>query len=258
MKTVRVIKIGGNVVDNPNSLKEFIERFSQMKGPKILIHGGGKEATRISGALGIDTTMIDGRRVTDAATLDVVTMVYAGLINKRVVSMLQHKGINAIGLCGADAGVMKASRRNAVPVDFGFVGDLSQDNVDIHFISSLLSDGMVPVFSAIAYDGAEGLLNCNADSVASVVAEAMSLIASVDLIYCFEKPGVLADPEDNSTVIPEITPELYTILKNSGKVSGGMLPKIDNAFSAIAGGVRSVCITHVSELMTGKATVIHL
>ena len=255
---IRVVKIGGNVVDNPEALRAFITDFAAMPDHKILVHGGGKEATRLSAALGIETTMIDGRRVTSAETLDVVTMVYAGLVNKRVVSMLQATGCNAIGLSGADADVIRATRRPVTPVDYGYVGDISPSGVDSAVIGSLISSGHVPVFCAITHDGRGTLLNCNADSIASAVAIGASRLDVTDLIYCFEQPGVMADINDPDSLISRITPDIYDRLKADGIVNKGMLPKIDNAFHAIHSGVRIVTIKHASALGTDGGTVITL
>lgn len=253
---IKVFKIGGNVVDNPEALSRFVDDFVKIEGKKILVHGGGKEATRMSARLEIPTTMIEGRRVTDRPTLDVVTMVYAGLVNKRVVSLLQAAGCNAIGLTGADGNAVTASRRPAKPVDYGYVGDISEDGVDTRFITALLDSGITPVFCAIMHDGAGTLLNCNADSVASAVAKAMAKTDSVELIYCFEKNGVLRNVDDPDSVISEITSENYPALRADGTVSAGMIPKIDNAFQAIAGGVGSVRICHSDNILTSKGTVI--
>lgn len=253
---IKVFKIGGNVVDNLEALSRFVDDFVKIEGKKILVHGGGKEATRMSARLEIPTTMIDGRRVTDRQTLDVVTMVYAGLVNKRVVSLLQAAGCNAIGLTGADGNAVTASRRPAKPVDYGYVGDISEDGVDTRFITALLDMGITPVFCAIMHDGAGTLLNCNADSVASAVAKAMAKTDAVELIYCFEKNGVLRNVDDPDSVISEITSENYPALRADGTVSAGMIPKIDNAFQAIAGGVGSVRICHSDNILTSKGTVI--
>ncbi|MBO4944950.1 MAG: acetylglutamate kinase [Muribaculaceae bacterium] len=253
---IRVIKIGGNVVDNPEALRAFVADLAGMRGPRILVHGGGKEATRLSGRLGIETTMIEGRRVTDAATIDVVTMVYAGLINKRIVAGLQAAGANAIGLCGADGNVIPAKRRPANPVDYGFVGDIDPSAINDGLIATLLDSGIVPVFCAICHDGNGSLLNCNADSVASAVAVAASRIRPVDLTYCFEMPGVMRDINDPDSLIPHITPGLYADLKSEGVVSKGMIPKIDNAFAAINQGVSSVRICRSDALLTDVGTVI--
>ena len=213
MSPVKVFKIGGNVVDNPEALSRFISEFATIKSPKILIHGGGKEATRLSKRLDIPTQMIDGRRVTDRDTLDVVTMVYAGLINKRIVAALQAVGCNALGLTGADADCIRATKRPAAPVDYGFVGDINPADINDLYIEYVLRQDIVPVFCAITHDGKGNLLNCNADSVASSVAIATSRIAPVELIYCFERNGVLRDVDDPGSVISIITPSIYEELR---------------------------------------------
>ena len=204
---IKVVKIGGNVIDNEAALERFVADFAAIKGQKVLVHGGGKLATRLAEKLEIPTTMIDGRRVTDSQTLDVVTMVYAGLVNKKVVAMLQAADCNAIGLSGADANVIKATRRAAKPIDFGFVGDISVEGVDADFVLSLTQRGVVPVFCSIMHDGAGSLLNCNADSVASAVAVALAQKAETELVFCFEKAGVMADIDNPDSVIAEIRPQ---------------------------------------------------
>lgn len=253
---IKVVKIGGNVVDNPDALARFISDFARIPGGKVLVHGGGKEATRMSAAMGIETKMIDGRRVTDRATLDVVTMVYAGLINKRIVSALQAAGCNAIGLTGADGCAVTATRRNPEPIDYGYVGDIVPEGVDASFIIDLCGKGMVPVFCAIMHDGKGTLLNCNADSVASAVAKGLARKANVDLVFCLEKKGVLRDVDDLDSVIGEITAESYPALRSEGIVSKGMIPKIDNALDAVAYGVRSVRICHSDDVTCDCGTVI--
>lgn len=253
---INVIKVGGNVIDNPASLDALIHDLARMEGPRILVHGGGKEATRLSARLDIPTTMIEGRRVTDAATIDVVTMVYAGLINKRIVARLQAAGTNAIGMCGADGNMIPARRRPPEPIDYGFVGDIDPMAVNDSLIASLLDDGVMPVFCAICHDGEGNLLNCNADSVASAVAIAASRIGPVDLTFCFEMPGVMADTDNPDSLIPSITPSLYESLKKDGIVSKGMIPKIDNAFSAIRQGVASVRICRSDSILGSVGTVI--
>ncbi len=252
-RSIKIVKIGGNVVNNPDALDSFLTDFVKIEGHKILVHGGGREATRLSAALGIETTMIDGRRVTDRETLDVVTMVYAGLVNKRIVARLQALGCDAIGLSGADADVIRATRRPARPVDFGFVGDIADEDVAESVIAMLLHNHLTPVFCAITHDGNGQLLNCNADTVAASVACAASRIQPSRLIYCFERPGVLANADDDNSVIPLITPENYISLRESGAVSGGMIPKIDNAFSAISRGVKSVTIKAAADLLVTTA-----
>lgn len=255
---VTVVKIGGNVVDNPEALGRFVGEFAAMPGRKILVHGGGKEATRLSARLEIPTTMIEGRRVTSRETLDVVTMVYAGLVNKRVVSLLQAAGCDAVGLCGADGDAIRATMRPKEPIDYGFVGDIAPEGVNARFIDSLLDAGKVPVFCAITHDGEGTLLNCNADSVASALAIGMAGTTAADLVYCFEQPGVMEDIERPDSLIPEITPALYASLKESGVVSKGMIPKIENALRAVELGVSSVTIKHADNLNNTTGTVIHL
>lgn len=256
MSPVKVFKIGGNVVDNPDALQRFIREFASIKSPKILIHGGGKEATRLSKRLDIPTQMIDGRRVTDRDTLDVVTMVYAGLINKRIVAALQAVGCNALGLTGADADCIRATKRPANPVDYGFVGDINPSDINDLYIEYVLRQDIVPVFCAITHDGHGNLLNCNADSVASSVAIATSRIAPVELIYCFERNGVLRDVDDPDSVISIITPSIYGNLRRDNIVADGMIPKIDNAFNAINRGVESVTIKHSDNILSDIGTTI--
>ena len=255
---INVVKIGGNVIDNAEALARFIDDFAKLEAPKILIHGGGKLATRLSEKLEIPTQMIDGRRVTDRQTLDVVTMVYAGLINKQVVAGLQAAGCNAIGLSGADANVVPAVRRSPVPIDFGFVGDIDSSKINSNFIATLLEAGVAPVFCAITHDGEGSLLNSNADSVASAVAVAASRIAPTDMHFCFEKLGVLRDVDDSDSLIGEIRPDSYRELRETGVVNKGMIPKIDNAFRAVEAGVQSVTIKHSDNLLSNKGTVIKL
>lgn len=253
-----VVKIGGNVIDDPEALAPFVERFASLPGRKILVHGGGKEATRLSAALDIPVTMIEGRRVTSRPTLDVVTMVYAGLVNKRVVAMLQSAGCDAVGLSGADGDSIRATMRPKTPVDYGFVGDIAPGGVNAPFITSLLEGGKVPVFCAITHDGAGTLLNCNADTVASSVALGMASLFEVHLVYCFEQPGVMADISRPDSLIPEITPSLFASLRADGTVSSGMIPKIENAIRAVESGVCSVTIKHARNLHLATGTVIRL
>ena len=254
MERITVVKIGGNVIDNPAAMKRFLKEFAALEGPKILVHGGGKLATRLAERLELKVQMVDGRRITDKGTLDVVTMVYAGLINKQAVAGLQAAGCNALGLSGADGNAVTARRRSPQPVDYGFVGDI--ERVDSALLRRLLEDGMAPVFSAIMHDGKGTLLNCNADSVASAVALGAAEIAPTDLVFCFEKAGVLRDPDDDTSLIREITAATYPPLKADGVVSKGMIPKIENALKAVEKGVRSVTIRSSENLSTGIGTVI--
>ena len=239
---LKVVKIGGNVVDNPEKLDKFLAGFAAMEGDKILVHGGGKIATTISKALGIETQMVDGRRVTDAETIKVVTMVYAGLINKTIVGKLQKSGCNAIGMSGADGRLMVSKRRPPVPVDFGCVGDPVVEKFGVATVRMLVDNGYSIVLAPITMSDDGELLNTNADTVAQTAALAMAGSCDVELIYCFEKRGVLMNVDDDDSVIPEITPGYFAELKAGGVVSEGMLPKLENAFKAVQGGVKSVTI----------------
>lgn len=245
---MKVIKIGGNVIDDPQALARFESDFARMPGEKVLVHGGGKLATALSKTLGIETRMVAGRRVTDRQTLDVVTMVYAGLINKNVVAALQAQGCNAIGMSGADAGAILSHRRTTGEVDYGFVGDVDYgfvgdvDRVDAEGILALSRAGFTPVFCAITHDGQGSLLNTNADTVASEIAKALAARVETELVFCFEKPGVLSDPEDDTSVIARIDAAAFERLRAEGTVSGGMLPKLENAFAALRCGVKKVII----------------
>ena len=254
MEKITVVKIGGNVIDDPAVLKRFIADFAAMPGPKILVHGGGKVATRLAERLELKVQMVDGRRITDKGTLDVVTMVYAGLVNKQLVASLQAEGCNALGMSGADGNAVTARRRAPQPIDYGFVGDI--EKVDSRLLGRLLEAGVTPVFCAIMHDGQGTLLNCNADSVASAIALGAAQIAPAELVFCFEKSGVLRDPDDETTLIREITAGSYAALKASGIVSKGMIPKVENALKAVANGVRSVTIKHSENLLNDTGTVI--
>ena len=245
---IQVIKIGGGILENEVSRQMFLQQFAAVEGPKVLVHGGGRLATTMAERLGVAQQMIDGRRVTDKETLDIVTMVYGGLVNKQLVALLQNMGINAIGLTGADGGWMKAVKRPIKNgIDYGFVGDVTEVRGDV--LRMLLDEGMTPVIAPITFCQEGVLLNTNADTIASETA--ISLAPNVQLTFCFEKAGVLRDADDESSLIPSITPESYTQLKADGIVSGGMIPKIDNAFAAIEHGVQSVRITHASNLQGG-------
>lgn len=248
-----VIKIGGNVIDNSENLHNFLKDFSSLEGNKILIHGGGKIATDLSHTLGIEPKMVDGRRITDIETLRLVTMVYAGLINKNIVAQLQRYDTgNAIGLTGADANLIKAKKRPIKDIDYGFVGDLDETSVDSGKLSALLEEGLIPVFSAITHDGEGQLLNTNADTIASAIAVAMSELYHVSLIYCFEKKGVLKDVTDDLSLIPGISSDEFESLKADNIIAGGMLPKLENAFKAIKNGVKEVYIGKSDELSNLK------
>ena len=245
---IQVIKIGGGVLENEAQRNQFLQQFAAIEGPKVLVHGGGRLATTMAERLGVETQMIDGRRVTDKETLDIVTMVYGGLVNKQVVAQLQTMGVNAIGLTGVDGGWMKSVKRPIKNgIDYGYVGDVTE--VNGFYLRMLIGMGLTPVIAPITYSAEGLLLNTNADTVASMTA--ISLEPEVQLTFCFEKAGVLSNPDDESSLIPRITLESYTQLKANGIISGGMIPKIDNAFAAIEHGVQSVRITHASNLQGG-------
>ena len=249
---IQVIKIGGGVLENEAQRNQFLQQFAAIEGPKVLVHGGGRLATTMADRLGVETQMIDGRRVTDKETLDIVTMVYGGLVNKQVVAQLQTMGVNAIGLTGADGGWMKSVKRPIKNgIDYGYVGDVTE--VNGFYLRMLIGMGLTPVIAPITYSAEGLLLNTNADTVASMTA--ISLEPDVQLTFCFEKAGVLSNPDDESSLIPRITRESYTQLKADGIISGGMIPKIDNAFAAIEHGVQSVRITHASNLQGGTIIV---
>ena len=235
---VQVVKVGGQVAEDPVQLQALLKGFAAMEGPKVLVHGGGREATALAGKLGIPVQMVEGRRITDAATLEVVTMVYAGLVNKRLVAQLQALGVHAIGLCGADGALVRSHKRPPVNgIDYGFVGDVDGVNADL--LASLLSSGFVPVVSPLTYDGKGSLLNTNADTIASTVATALAGQFDVTLTFCFDLEGVL---DASGTVIPQIDAASFETLKTTGALTGGILPKITNALAAVKAGVGAVRI----------------
>ncbi|MBO4657256.1 MAG: acetylglutamate kinase [Bacteroidales bacterium] len=254
MKPLSVIKIGGNVVDSPEALDAFLDDFIAMPNDKILVHGGGVMASQTLRRLGIEPKMVDGRRITDEQTLKVAVSVYAGWLNKNIVAKLQARRCNALGLSGADGDIIEADIRPKEPIDFGFVGDVR--SVDIKFLDMLLEQGITPVLCAVTHDRKGTLLNTNADTIASSVARAMAAIRQVSLTFCFEKNGVLADPEDENSVISHIDRQGFAEMKASGAVSAGMIPKLDNAFAAIDAGVQRVIIKHSANLGKAIGTVI--
>lgn len=243
---ITVIKVGGKIVEEHESLNTLLDRFAQIQGRKVLIHGGGRSATRMAERLGIESRMVDGRRITDEATLQVVTMVYGGLVNKNIVAQLQARGVNALGLTGADCNLIKACKRPVREVDYGFVGDVERADGDM--LSKLIEQGIVPIIAPLTHDGNGNLLNTNADTMAAETAKALAVHYDVTLIYCFEHPGVMRDPEDAASLIPVITHDSYRTLLADGIVSGGMIPKIDNAFNAIDNGVKEVIITRADSI----------
>lgn len=258
---IKVVKIGGNVVDNPTLLAEFCRNFAAIEGPKCLVHGGGVMASQIQKALGQEPVKIEGRRVTDEDTLKVVTMVYAGWCNKNIVALLQAEGCNALGLSGCDASVIKASKRapktlsdGVTVVDYGFVGDVKAESINCDFVLNLIGQGIVPVFSAINHDGQGHLLNTNADTIACAVATALH----AELVYCFEKKGVLYDVNDEESVIPSMDYARYGALKAEGRVAEGMIPKLDNSFKALRDGACGVVIKHSSDILKDSGTRLSL
>lgn len=259
MKRLLVIKIGGNIIDDQSKLDAFLKEFASMDEPRILVHGGGKLATRLAEQLQIPQQIVEGRRITDAETLKIVTMVYAGYINKNIVAGLQHYGCNAIGISGADGNSILAHKREKGNTDYGFAGDI--DQVNGSFLETLLDSGSQVVVAPITHNGHGQLLNTNADTIAQEIAAAMSGIYDTDLIYGFEKAGVLLDANDDATVIPDIRPGYYQQLRKENRIFAGMIPKLDNAFGAIGRGVRNVRIgsaESLKELAAGKAgTTIH-
>ena len=252
---VTVVKVGDKIVEAPDTLETLLHRFSALEGLKVLVHGGGRTATEVAARLGVEAHMVDGRRITDADMLRVVTMVYGGLVNKQVVARLQACGVNALGLTGADMNLIRSHRRpERNGVDFGFVGDV--DTVDGERLAQLLHSGVTPVVAPLTHDGEGHLLNTNADTMAGEVAKALARQFEVTLVYCFEHAGVLADPDNEASVIPLITRRDFDVLKAQGVVTGGMLPKIENCLSAVGAGVRRVVITRADTLQEGCGTTI--
>lgn len=242
-----IIKIGGNVIDHPDKLEEFLDQFSKFPGKKILVHGGGVMASRFGESLGIMPEMIDGRRITDQETLDIVTMVYAGLINKKIVTNLQSRGVNAIGLTGADGNLIRSEKRPVKSIDYGFVGDIKEVNSPL--LSNLLEEDLVPVFSAITHDRKGQLLNTNADSIASSLATSLAVRHVVQLYFCFNKSGVLVDEQNEDSIIPLINEDIYAELRRENVIHSGMIPKLDNAFEALEKGVHHVWIGKAENLL---------
>lgn len=253
-KKITIIKVGGNIIDDDVKLNAFLSSLAKMEGPKILVHGGGKLATKLAADLSIPQQMVDGRRITDAETLRIVTMVYAGLINKQIVARLNANQCKSIGVCGADAQSIRAHKRIHPSIDFGFVGDV--DSVDADFLFSLLNEGLTVVMAPITQDENGQLLNTNADTIAQEIAKSLAQNASITLIYSFEKKGVLRDVQDENSVIKEIDQSLYSKLKSEQAIFAGMIPKLDNAFEAINAGVNRVIIgdaTQLEDLLEGKS-----
>lgn len=250
MEQLHVIKIGGNCIDDSNELELFLSNFTKITGPKIVVHGGGKIATELATKLGVNQTMIDGRRITDAETLNIAIMVYAGLINKNLVAQLQARKNNAMGFSGADGNLIQTKKRDKEPLDFGFVGDILENGINTDLLQTLLQNGITPVVSPITHDGKGVLLNTNADTIASKIATALSLRYQVVLAYCFEKTGVLYDVENEESYIPFISKDKFKQLKAEDCISKGMFPKLENAFEAVEKGVAKVVICKSQNLPT--------
>jgi acetylglutamate kinase len=246
MDKLYVIKIGGNIIDDEQKLSSFLKEFSLINEKKILIHGGGKLATNLAQQLNIPQQLIEGRRITDAETLKVVTMVYAGYINKNIVSLLQSQNCNAIGLCGADGNLIRAHKRVHPTIDYGFVGDI--DSVNAEFLQQLLNENLVPVIAPVSHDKKGQLLNTNADTIAQEIAKSMADKYEVTLIYSFEKKGVLQNSEDENSVIAEITLSSFTSLREKNIIHSGMIPKLHNAFTALDSGVKKIMIGKAEDL----------
>ena len=256
MEQVTVIKVGGAIVEDAERLAQLLDRFAALPGQKVLVHGGGRRATKVASALGIESKMVEGRRITDAEMLEVVTMVYGGLVNKNIVAQLQSRGVNAVGLTGADMNVIHSHKRPKKDgVDYGFVGDV--DKADGHRLLGLIRDGLTPVMAPLTHDGMGHILNTNADTIAAETAKALAREgAPTTLVYCFEKAGVLADPDDENSVISTINHDEFVRLVANGTISGGMIPKITNALAAVDAGVDRVIITKAENIGTATGTVI--
>ena len=256
MEQVTVIKVGGAIVEDTERLAQLLDRFAALPGQKVLVHGGGRRATKVASALGIESKMVEGRRITDADMLEVVTMVYGGLVNKNIVAQLQSRGVNAVGLTGADMNVIHSHKRPKKDgVDYGFVGDV--DKADGHRLLGLLRDGLTPVMAPLTHAGMGHILNTNADTIAAETAKALAREgAPTTLVYCFEKAGVLADPDDEGSVISTINHDAFVRLVANGTISGGMIPKITNALAAVDAGVDRVIITKAENIGKTAGTVI--
>ena len=242
-----IIKVGGKVVEEPDTLARLLDDFSRIEGHKLLVHGGGRSATKMAARLGIETRMVDGRRITDDDMIDVVTMVYGGLVNKTIVAALQARGINALGVTGADMNLLLSDKRVPNPIDYGWVGDVRC--VDGNRFAQLISSGIVPVVAPLTHDGLGHILNTNADTMAGETAMACARHFDVSLVFCFEKEGVLLDENNPDSVVPRLDPDLYARLKADGIVAGGMIPKLDNSFATLRVGVKEVVITKSDNLV---------
>ena len=255
MEKVTIVKVGGAIVEDNEQLAQLLTDFAAIPGKKVLVHGGGRRATKVAAALGIESKMVNGRRITDAQMLEVVTMVYGGLVNKNLVAKLQAKGVNALGLTGADMDVIHSHKRPVKDgVDFGYVGDVERANGKM--LQTLIQEGITPVMAPLTHDGNGNILNTNADTIASETAKALAPYYDVPLIYSFEKKGVLSNPDDDNSVIPVITRSDFEKYQADGTIGGGMIPKIENALAAVDAGVKEVIITLATAIDGKQGTVI--
>ena len=255
MEKLTLIKVGGKIVEEPDTLQQLLRDFSSIEGHKVLVHGGGRSATKIASQLGIESQMVNGRRITDAEMLKVVTMVYGGLVNKNIVAGLQALQVNSLGLTGADMNIMRSDKRPVKDVDYGFVGDVKELNADV--LASLIQQGIVPVLAPLTHDKQGHMLNTNADTIAGEAAKALAKYFDVTLMFCFEKKGVLLNENDDESVIPEIDRASFQKYVAEGVIQGGMIPKLENAFQAIDAGVKEVIITQASEIHKHTGTRVH-
>ena len=254
MDKLTIIKVGGKIVEEEATLRKLLQDFSALEGYKILVHGGGRSATKIASQLGIESQMVEGRRITDAETLKVVTMVYGGLVNKNIVAGLQSLNVNALGLTGADMNLIRSEKRPVTTVHYGYVGDVKEVNATL--LVSLIKQGIVPVLAPLTHDKEGNMLNTNADTIAGETAKALATSFDVTLVYCFEKKGVLRDEHDDNTLIPLINRNTSTQLVTEGIIQGGMIPKLENSFQAIEAGVKEVIITKADAIAPGQGTCV--
>ncbi len=255
MDKLTLIKVGGKIVEEEATLHSLLRDFAAIEGYKVLVHGGGRSATKLAEKLGIESQMVNGRRITDANTLQVVTMVYGGLVNKNIVAGLQALDVNALGLTGADMNLIRSDKRPVGEIDYGYVGDVKEVNADL--LASLIRQGIVPVLAPLTHDKQGHILNTNADTIAGETAKALARHFDVTLVFCFEKKGVLMDENDDESVIPELDRTAFARYVQEGIIQGGMIPKLENAYQAIDAGVDQVIITQASEIHQGKGTRVH-
>ncbi|MFA6676099.1 MAG: acetylglutamate kinase [Bacteroidales bacterium] len=255
MRKLILVKVGGKVVENHDSLNTLLKHFSAIKEPKVLIHGGGRSATTVARQMGIETKMINGRRITDSEMLKVVTMVYGGLVNKNIVAKLQSIGINALGLTGADLNYMEAVKRPVKDIDYGYAGDITKVNIEV--LCPLVEKNIVPVLAPLSHNKNGQLLNTNADTIAAEASIAFSKYFDTELIYCFDMPGVMSDPDDNNSVIANLTYKQFKNYQEEGVINDGMIPKLDNSFRALEKGVNKIRITNIEGLTCGGTNLIN-